>query len=431
MVDPARDLGQNPLAGRTLYIPGMCRGSATIFSGAFRALGINAATFPEGDARTRELAARHCTGDECYPQIVTMGNFLKIAEQPGFDPSATALMMPTAGGPCRFGQYAYLFRRMMREVGLDEVAVVSPTCEDGYRSLGAHGEEIIRYGWWALVAGDQLRKMLHRTRPYERKEGTTDALYWECVEDATETLSNTDHRHKEKFADLLACMKRCRERFRGIDADYSKKRLLIGVAGEIYCRLNTFSNEDMVRKIEQHGGEAWVSDIAEWVLYVNQWEMEEFRVHGKRLSKEMLVAKLSDKVQRKEEHQIAHFFEDHLVGWEEPQDLWADVLNKAEPYIPPHAALGEMVLNIGKSVYMHGKGVDGVVDISPFSCMNGIVSEAIYPKMTRDLDGMPIRAFYFDGTTTDLDNDVSIFMELAAHYSRKKKKTRKWPECFG
>ena len=57
MVDPARDLDQDPLAGRTLYIPGMCRGSATIFTGAFRALGVDAATFPEGDARTRELAS--------------------------------------------------------------------------------------------------------------------------------------------------------------------------------------------------------------------------------------------------------------------------------------------------------------------------------------------------------------------------------------
>ena len=58
------------------------------------------------------------------------------------------------------------------------------------------------------------------------------------------------------------------------------------------------------------------------------------------------------------------------------------------------------------------------------------MGEAIYPKMTRDLDNMPIRPFYVDGTSTDLDNDVSIFMELAAHYSKKKTAQRRWPEYF-
>jgi hypothetical protein len=52
--------------------------------------------------------------------------------------------------------------------------------------------------------------------------------------------------------------------------------------------------------------------------------------------------------------------------------------------------------------------------------MNGIVSEAIYPKVIKDLGGFPIRTFYFDGTRADTDGDVAIFMELAKRYSKKK-----------
>jgi len=44
---------------------------------------------------------------------------------------------------------------------------------------------------------------------------------------------------------------------------------------------------------------------------------------------------------------------------------------------------------------MYSQGVDGIVDISPFTCMNGIVTEAIYPVVSRDHDGIPIRVFYF------------------------------------
>jgi hypothetical protein len=43
---------------------------------------------------------------------------------------------------------------------------------------------------------------------------------------------------------------------------------------------------------------------------------------------------------------------------------------------------------------------------------------------------MPIRNFYFDGTQTNLDEGVGIFMELAAHYSRNKKYLRRVPPYF-
>lgn len=99
-------------------------------------------------------------------------------------------------------------------------------------------------------------------------------------------------------------------------------------------------------------------------------------------------------------------------------------------YLDSHAGLGEMILYLGKAFWLHLKGADGMVDISPFSCMNGIICESIYPKVSRDLDRMPIRNFYFDGTQTNLDEGVGKFMELAAHYSRNKKHQRRIPPYF-
>jgi predicted nucleotide-binding protein (sugar kinase/HSP70/actin superfamily) len=78
-------------------------------------------------------------------------------------------------------------------------------------------------------------------------------------------------------------------------------------------------------------------------------------------------------------------------------------------------------------VYFAHKGVDGVIDISPFTCMNGIVGEAIYPRVSRDNAGMPIRNFYFDGTQSDLDRDIGIFVELAKSYQRRKPWARRLP----
>ena len=49
----------------------------------------------------------------------------------------------------------------------------------------------------------------------------------------------------------------------------------------------------------------------------------------------------------------------------------------------------------------------------------------------RELDGLPIRVFYFDGTQGDLERDVGIFIELARTYQRRKTKTRRYPAYFG
>ena len=70
------------------------------------------------------------------------------------------------------------------------------------------------------------------------------------------------------------------------------------------------------------------------------------------------------------------------------------------------------------------------MDISPFTCMNGTVCEAIYPRVSRDHDNIPIRIFYFDDTEIDHDRDVEIFLELAKTYKRRKKIKRVYPSYF-
>ena len=59
------------------------------------------------------------------------------------------------------------------------------------------------------------------------------------------------------------------EDFNQIEVDGPGTKPLIGIVGEIFVRLNRFSNEDVIRKIEQFGGEAWIAPLTEWILYVN------------------------------------------------------------------------------------------------------------------------------------------------------------------
>lgn len=425
----SRKIGpDHPLAGKTIYIPTMAEGSAEAFAAVFRWLGVDATPTPASNERTRELGARFTNGDECYPAKVTVGDFVRVIEQPGFDAKRTMFFMPTAEGPCRFGQYAPFLAKVLREADYGDVQILSPTSKNGYSDLGEISTPFLRAGWRALVAADTLRKALHRTRPYETTPGSADKVYHECINDLCTTIEKGCGDAGCQLKAIVEVMKRSREKFRRIPAQYDPDVPLIGVVGEIFCRLNTFSNEDLIRKLEGYGAEAWLSDIAEWIQYTNSEQVRKLKLRGQKWSLAMLGAHIRWHVQNSDEHAIIAPFKEDFVGYEEP-DVY-EVLECARPYLPNDGVLGEMVLSVGKAAYLAKHGANGIIDISPFTCMNGIVSEAVYPKLSKDYGGIPIRNFYFDGTQADLDRDLGIYMELARSYAEKKPWKRVYPHYF-
>ncbi len=213
--------------------------------------------------------------------------------------------------------------------------------------------------------------------------------------------------NKDRMKMLKTGLHLCKEQFSAIPVK-QEDRPLIGVVGEIFCRLNTFSNNELIRHLEAQGAECWLTGIGEWVLYTNEEAFRRHREEKTRFGKEWLKTFLTTRIMHKDEHALYHDFE-HIFA-KRPEPSVAEVLEAAHPYLPQEGALGEMVLSTGGAIAYYHRGADGIVDISPFTCMNGIVNEAVYPVVSRDHDDIPIRIFYFDGTNKDLDRDVGIFL---------------------
>lgn len=406
-----------PLTGKRIYIPPMAYGSARAFAAALRAIGLEAEPTPPSDHRTRELGARYTSGDECYPAKVTVGDFMKVVESRPTELNRIALFMPTAEGPCRFGQYAPYLRHVLDSNGYGAVEILSPTSQNAYAGLGDLAKPFVRTGWRSLLCADLLQKLLLMYRPYEEASGDTEAVYEDCLADLCATLESTPVEPGAQLSGLRQAMERSRARFGRLASPGRRPRPLIGVVGEIFCRLNTFSNDDLVRTLEAHGAEAWLSDIVEWIWYTGSERFRKLKLEGRQWSPEALGAWVRDLVQKHDEHVLTQPFQDEFTGRQEP-DIH-EILECARPYLPREGAFGEMVLNVGKAVYLAKHGAAGIIDISPFTCMNGIVCEAIYPKLSRDLGGIPIRNFYFDGTQGDLDRDLGVYMELARGYQNR------------
>ncbi|MFC1512355.1 CoA activase, partial [Candidatus Latescibacterota bacterium] len=165
------------LKGRTLYIHPMTRSGARLLAATLRSLELDARVLPQSDMRTLELGNTYSSGEECLPEKITLGDYLKITEMEGFDPSRTAFFMPTANGPCRFGQYSPLLEKVLKAHGFGDVMVISPSSKDGYGEIVNGNASFFRSAWCGLLAADILRKMLLKIRPYERVPGTTDRVY--------------------------------------------------------------------------------------------------------------------------------------------------------------------------------------------------------------------------------------------------------------
>ena len=407
----------------------MSYATARLTVDAFHSVGIDAALAPDSDAETLELGGLYSSGEECLPHRVTLGDFLKVCRAPGFDPHKTAFFMPSASGPCRFGQYAPYLRQVLNELGYDDALIISPTSTNGYDGVGEHASELMHTVWMGIVVADVASRFLLKTRPYEVNQGDTDACFHDALESFGAVLGIRGITPKERQRRLVGVVEQVRDRFRAVPAEYVRGRPLIGLVGEIFCRLHTFSNEDLARRVEQLGGECWLSDVPEWVWYTN-WncETDTIRELG-RLNQQFIRQKIKSHIQHRTEQTLVAPVHDDFKGYEEPHDI-RQVLDAARPYLPAEGALGEMVLSVGKAIYLHDKGADGVIDISPFTCMNGIISEAVYPAVSTDHDDMPIRVCYFDKTGSDIDRDLEIFLDLARAYQRRKRRPRVYPDYF-
>jgi len=368
---------------KKIYIPNMCDHSYTLAS-AFRACGVDAKVVEESNEETVLVGRKFTSGKECYPCILTTGDMLKATRDKDFDPSQSAFFMPSGEGPCRFGQYHRFHRMVLDEAGFADVPIYAPNQDHRfYKALNIVGGKFSRLGWRAVVATDLLIKILHETRPYEKKPGETDRVYQESLSDVSRSIEGGAN-------DIDVVLREVLKKFAAIERR-SEKRPTIGLVGEIYIRSNRFSNSQLIRTVEDLGGVVWLAPVSEWISYVNYT--------GKRKSKKrdsllgVLSFIITQYIQNKDEHMMEEIFVPFIKYGPEPKIR--DILEKASPYI--HDSFeGEAVLTIGKSVDFVHKGVSGIINAMPFTCMPGTVSSAIMRLIQQDHD-VPVINIAYDG----------------------------------
>ena len=394
---------------RTIYVPNMCDNAHAIAAG-FRAVGQPAEVLPESDAASVEIGKRYCSGKECFPCIVTTGDMVKLITRPDIDPDRVAFFMPSVGGGCRFGYYNQLQRMVLNDLGHHQVPIFAPNqTKQLYDALDARaGERFFHLVWQGMVAIELLEKALHHVRPCETVAGTTEEVYAEHLALVTAAL--------EKGEDLEPLMHAARAGFQSVPAHY-RDVPCIGIVGEVYVRTHKFSNQDLIRRIEELGGRAWLAPLTEWLHYVNVTLKEDAQLEGRWA--ELAKLHLVDHVMKNDERRLTQPWEGFMTILHEPES--EELVSLGERYVDP-AFRGEALLGLGKSIRFHRQGIAGVINVMPFTCMPGTISTGLFKRFQREHDGMPVLNLAFEGQeTSDLPIRLEAFLQQCKSYQARRK----------
>lgn len=384
---------RSDLRDRTLWIAPMHPLGATLVAAAFRRHGYKARPMPPENQAVLELGRSVTRGSECMPTALTIGAMLSvIREHPG---EKHALFMPTDAGWCRLGQYGVLHRQVLDRHGYADVPILSPSSQDNYKELGSL---LRRTFWMAMVCGDLLLKAVMKVRPDERVAG-----------DANTVLAAELTRLESALAgrgDVRAALAQAVARFAAIPRRH-EPRPLVGIVGEIYLRLNPFSNEDVIGAIERFGGEAWLAPMSEWAHYTTACQHLQSVAQGRRA-----WTRWVDDLTGRHMHSL----EDRLISAAGP--LLSDrleppietILEYGRRYVPIEFQ-GETILTVGRTVAFARAGASLVVNCSPFGCMPATISTALYRRMSGDL-GVPLVSLFYDGQGTQ-NQRLEVFLNNA------------------
>lgn len=415
LTEHPRPQQQRPLTGikrgldrtKTIYIPYMCDHNYAV-AGSLRHFGYNTEVLPPPDEESLTLGRKHSSGGECLPFILTTGDFLKLIARPGFDIDRSCIFMATSTGPCRFCHYFTTQKIILKRLGVN-IDFITIESYDAY-TISDLGTPFRRAAWYGMAAIDMLQKLLWQTRPYEMTKGESDTVYQESLRQVEAALGEGG------IKEMLQVLPSIGERFTQIERT-EDRRPLIGIVGEIYVRVNSFSNSNLVELIEELGGEARVASLGEWMSYTFYKKVGDSRI--RRDWPAHIKARIERAVLARDGHRLSRTLRGFLPDRELDEPTTEEIIAHSAPYIS-EAYRGEPVLTMGKAIEYANHGFDGIINALPFSCMPGTMVSAVSNRVKHDFD-IPWLNLTFDGQEqTNLRTRLEAFLHQTEFHRRSK-----------
>jgi len=402
----SQDASVMDMTDRLVWIPYLSEGARSL-AASMRAYGINAHVLPQSPDPGFNLARSAISEDVCLPALATTEDIMFRTQQPEFDPAKEAFFQGNAEGPCRYGMYSMLQRRILDTMGFYDTPVVTLGAKSEHGGLGILFA-LVTYN--SMLFYDLLLKMVTHVRPYEITPGASDTLLEKYMTRMEEMLPQhkidmeasilktvLGSKHLEPLADLLH---EAQMEFAAIPKRNEDKPI-VGMVGEFYVRLHDRANQDVIRKLESEGAEVWLAPMTEFFTYVNHLAgvlSKERMKDGVSIDeiKTYTASWFNEKLASKSEHKLFEATLPLLDGYDDIAP--SEIIRNGTMYLDYNFG-GEAICSMGKSEDFAKRGIAGILSVLPFNCMPGNTVTALSQSLRRRHDNIPFLNLDYDGFT--------------------------------
>lgn len=351
-----------------LLFPSMGRFTSEAAAAAYRGAGIHSSALPPSDEETLKIGRGNTSCKECLPLLLTTGSLLKYLDERGMKDELLIYFMPTASGPCRYGQYSVFLNDLIARLRLKNITLYSLSAENSYADLD--GQNITARLWACIVVADIFEEMysLLLTNAVDR-ESSMEIFEraWKMVINVFETLTT--------FKKMMEDLNRAAEILKGIEVKRpAKETPIILLTGEIYVRHDDISRQFLTEELAKKGFAVKVSTLAEWVYYT-EWCVKNRVSTGYYSRRDRLFLFLRTLYMKRHEKKIREIFSKSGLCLNKLEDV-DHIINHTKHLISPQL-VGEAILTTGAAINEVLDHYCGAIAIGPFGCMPNRLSEAI------------------------------------------------------
>ncbi len=350
-----------------LVFPSMSQFASRAMVAACRAQGVCSTALPAMTVEDLNVGKSNTLCKECLPLQLTTGALLRYIEQRAAR-EITVYFMPTAEGPCRFGQYRVFLRNLINKRHIPNVALLSLSTVDNYAGMGLR---FVILGWYASVIGDCFEDIHNTMLANADSPQEATARLAEVFETVLSSLAQGTGAVQQalvRAAHTIACIPMARP----LDA---LPRVL--VVGEIYVRKEALARRWLPEYFAQHGIAALVAPIHEWLYYVDWLVGRSNTVRHPtplRRARNRVKRVIMSRIERQVKATLAS------SGWYRPSLIDMDHLMGMATQALSQDLCGEAILTVANSLAEAARQVCGIVSIGPFGCMPNRLSESLLNK---------------------------------------------------
>jgi len=350
------------------------------YAGIWELHGYGVEILPMPDQKVRILGEKFSMGKECSPYSMIVGDLLRLHEENS--DCRRVYHFPSVAFPCLLNQYGNSIISLMADLQIKNLRLSSLNGVELAQAFGMSSMQLLYEG---LLAIDILVKAACEIRPYEKVPGMTSELH---------RLNLLKVREGIKQGNVVPALNAALESLASVPVDRRQSRPLIGVAGDLYTKVNEVANNNLFLWLESHGFEVWPSpsqiDLLDcgitsaFLQSLSTFELRKIIAAGTAAFRAMIGAW---RIKSAAGSRVAHLQE---PGYREMLDL-------ARPYM--HNGQYELLLvNIAKIVDYCKNGAAGVINAICLNCMVGNASAAIIEKIRKDHPEVPIVTAVFSGS---------------------------------